>query len=95
MWGLFNSLWNLCTVPSGSLGSTEQNENFLSRGAVDGDGDGAEELIGEIDLAREEAVEAKRLEECTVGVLRVSKLSGDTVGFGDLGGTRETGRLEA
>lgn len=94
VWGLFKSLLNLRTVPFGSFGSfgsTEQIERLLSPGAIDGASDGAEEL-GEIDLARDAAVEASRPGECTL-----SKLKGGIIEFGNFmrwDGTRETGRLE-
>lgn len=94
MCGLFKSLLNLCTVPSGSFWSTDHIEERLSPGALDGDGDGAEEF-GEVDLAREEAVEASKPGECTVGDFTLSKLKDGIVGFGDLtrwDGTREIGR---
>ena len=78
MCGLFKSLLNLRTVPAGSFGSTEEIEKFLSPGAVDGDGDGAGEC-GEIDLARDDAVEASKPGEYTVGVFTVSELNGGTV----------------
>ena len=88
---MFKSLLNLYTVPSGSFGSTEQIERLLLPCTIDGAGDGVEEF-GEIDLARDAAVEASRPGECTV-----SKLKASVVEFGDLrrwDGTRETGRLE-
>ena len=87
--GLFKSLLNRWTVPSGSFGFTELIERLLSPCANDGDGDGAEEF-GEIDLARarDAAVEASKPDQCIMGDFTVSEWSG----FGDF--TRWDGRRD-